>query len=158
MREELRFEGEITTVVVSNNGIRWYAAIGVDTKTAPPPKRQGDAVGIDMGVRTLATLSDGTTFENPRVLTSALSALRRVDKAIARSRNTHGHNRRSVRRQRMYERRSLGITSDLVFSEWEKVFANCDDTLGPSGTGSDPFANWLRCPQMDLSIRSRGGP
>ena len=23
-----------------------------------------------------------------------------------------------------YERRSLGITSDLVFSEWEKVFAN----------------------------------
>ena len=41
MREELRFEGEITTVVVNNDGIRWYAAIGVDTKTAPPPKRQG---------------------------------------------------------------------------------------------------------------------
>ena len=57
-----------------------------------------------------------------------------------------------------YERRSLGITSNLVFSEWEKVFANCDDTLGPSGTGSDPFANWLRCPHRDLSIRSRGGP
>ena len=47
-REDLRFEGEITTVVVSNDGIRWYAAIGVDTKTAPPPKRQGEAVGIDM--------------------------------------------------------------------------------------------------------------
>ena len=57
-----------------------------------------------------------------------------------------------------YERRSLGITSNLVFSEWEKIFANCDDTLGPSGTGSDPFANWLRCPHRDLSIRSRGGP
>ena len=49
-----------------------------------------------------------------------------------------------------YERRSLGITSNLVFSEWAKVFANCDDTLGPSGTGSDPFANWLRCPHRDL--------
>ena len=47
-REALRFEGEITTVVVSNDGIRWYAAIGVDTKTAPPSKRQGEAVGIDM--------------------------------------------------------------------------------------------------------------
>ena len=105
MREELRFEGEITTVVVSNDGIRWYAAIGVDTKSVPPPKRQGDAVGIDMGVRALATLSDGTVIENPRALASALSALRRVDKAIARSRNTHGHNRRSARRQRMYERR-----------------------------------------------------
>ena len=51
---------------LSNDGIRWYAAIGVDTKTAPPPKRQGEAVGIDMGVRTLATLSDGTVIENPR--------------------------------------------------------------------------------------------
>ena len=30
-------EGEITTVVVSNDGIRWYAAIGVDTKTARHP-------------------------------------------------------------------------------------------------------------------------
>ena len=74
MREELRFEGEITTVVVSNDGIRWYAAIGVDTKTAPPPKRQGEAVGIDMGVRTLATLSDGTVIENPKALASAGSA------------------------------------------------------------------------------------
>ena len=105
MREGLRFKGEITTVVVSNDGSRWYAAIGVDTKTVPPPKRQGEAVGIDMGVRTLATLSDGTVIENPRALASALSALRRVDKAIGRSRNTHGHNRRSARRQRMYERR-----------------------------------------------------
>ena len=26
---------------------------------------------------------------------------------------------------------------------------------GPSGTGSDPHVNWLRCPRMDLSIRSR---
>ena len=105
MREELRFDGENTTVVVSNDGSRWYAAIGVDTRTAPPPKRQGDAVGIDMGVRTLATLSDGTAIENPRALASALSALRRVDKVIARSWNTHGRNRRSARRQRMYERR-----------------------------------------------------
>ena len=62
-------------------------------------------MGIDMGVRTLATLSDGTAIENPRALASALSALRRVDKAIARSWNTHGRNRRLARRQRMYERR-----------------------------------------------------
>ena len=77
---------------------RWHplvcGVIGVDTKTVPPPKRRGEAVGIDMGVRTLATLSDGTVIENPRPLASALSALRGLDKSIARSRNTHDHNRR----------------------------------------------------------------
>ena len=105
MREGLRFSGEITTVVVSNDGIRWYVSIGVDTRTAAPAKRVGEMVGIDMGIRTLATLSDGTVVENPRALTSALSALRRVDKAIACSLNTHGHNRRSNRRGRLYIRR-----------------------------------------------------
>ena len=28
---------------------------------------------------------------------------------------------------------------------------------GPCGIGSDPFGNWLRCPQNDLSTRSRDG-
>ncbi len=105
MREELRFEGELTTVVVSNDGIRWYVSIGVDTGVVAPPKRAGESVGIDMGVRTLATLSDGSVIENPKVLVSALSALRRVDKAIARSRSTHGRDKRSARREKLYNRR-----------------------------------------------------
>ena len=105
-REELRFGGEITRTT------RHPLVIGVDTKTVPPPKRQGEAVGIDMGVRTLATLSDGTVIENPRALASALSSLRSLDKAIGRSRNTHGHNRRSARR-RMYERRRNARVSHL---------------------------------------------
>ena len=32
-----------------------------------------------------------------------------------------------------YERRSLGITSNLVFSEWEKVFANLIATAAMDG-------------------------
>ena len=105
IREDLRFAGEITTVVVSNDGIRWYASIGVDTRTTPPPKRAGESVGIDMGVTTLATLSDGTVIENPKALTLALASLRRVDKAITRSKNTHGHNSQSNRREKLYRRR-----------------------------------------------------
>ena len=105
MREELRFAGEITTVVVSNDGIRWYVSIGVDTGVVAPPKRTGESVGIDLGVRTLATLSDGTVVGNSKVLTLALASLRRVDKAIARSRNTYGHNRQSNRRNRLHRRR-----------------------------------------------------
>ena len=105
MREELRFTGEVTTVVLSNDGIRWYVSIGVNTGTTMPPKRIGESVGIDMGVRTLATMSDGTVVENSKVLALALASLRRVDKAIARSKNIRGHNRQSNRRQRMYKRR-----------------------------------------------------
>ena len=47
-----------------------------------------------------------------------------------------------------YERRSLGITSNLVFSEWEKVFANCE----PSHPGTGPMCHGLRCPHTDLLV------
>ena len=105
MQEELRFKSEITTVVVSSDGIWWYVSIGVDAGTVAPTRRKGESVGIDMGVRALATLPNGTVIENPKTLTLAPAALRRVDKAIARSRNTRWHNMPSSRRERLYRRR-----------------------------------------------------
>ena len=50
-----------------------------------------------------------------------------------------------------YERRSLGITSNLVFSEWEKVFANPMATaaaIDSQGKASD-FV-------LDVASRSKG--
>ena len=42
--------------------------------------------------------------------------------------NPHGHSARGCSRRdqspERYERRSLGITSNLVFSQWEHIFAN----------------------------------
>ena len=67
--------------------------------------RTGESVGIDMGVATLATLSDGTTVENPRPLAAALRRLRHLDKAIARSRKLNG-NKPSNRRRRLMDRRA----------------------------------------------------
>ncbi len=86
MREALRWSGTVIAVTLSCEADRWFAAIQVDTGVASPPLRQGATVGIDMGLETLATLSAGTTYENPRALQEALADLRRVDKAIARSR------------------------------------------------------------------------
>ena len=53
----------------------------------------------------MATCSDGTVVENPKVLATALKQLRRVDKAIARSRSVHGKSSHSNRRERLYARR-----------------------------------------------------
>ena len=106
MREELRFAGDVCSVTLSERAGRWFASFIVDDGQACPPLRTGDAVGIDMGVKTLAFLSDGTQYENPKPLKAALAALRRIDKAIARSRNTHGKNRLSQRRLRLYAQRT----------------------------------------------------
>ena len=67
--------------------------------------REGPTIGVDVGVSTMATCSDGAMVENPKALATALQRLRRLDKAIARSRNVHGKSNHSNRRERLYARR-----------------------------------------------------
>ena len=42
------------------------------------------AVGVDLGVKHLAALSDGTVIPNPRALGTRLKALRKAQQALSR--------------------------------------------------------------------------
>ena len=105
MVEELRFTGSIREVTVNRTAGTWFASFCVEDGEEMPPLKDGPTIGVDVGVGTTATCSDGTTAENPKPLASALKGLRRVDKAIARSRNVHGQSNHSSRRERLYARR-----------------------------------------------------
>ena len=106
MAERLRFNGAIVKATVTKTHGRWFVCLSVDTGQEPPDKRDGEPIGIDMGLKTLATYSDGTTIDNPKgAIDTQYRKLRRVDKALARSKNTHGKNQRSNRRQRLYDQR-----------------------------------------------------
>ena len=108
MVEELRWSGSIREVTVNRTAGTWFACFAVEDGQPPPPVKAGPTVGVDVGVGTMATCSNGTTIENPKALTSALKRLRCLDKAIARSRKVHGKDKSSNRRERLYaERREL---------------------------------------------------
>ena len=108
MRAELRFEGDLMGVTVRRQGGRWFASFTVDTCLPAPEARPGPDIGIDMGVKTLATVWDGeakTKIPNPKALEQALAALRATQKAIARSVKVNG--RPCTRnRRRLYDRRA----------------------------------------------------
>jgi putative transposase len=69
MAEVLRFDGEIKSVTISEDAGHWYAAINVEIEP-PEHKHPQGSVGIDVGVKTLAVLSDGTRYENQVLLRS----------------------------------------------------------------------------------------
>ena len=62
-------------------------------------------MGADVGVDAMSTCSDGRIVENPKVLTTGLNRLRRLDQAIACSRRAHGKSNPSHRREGIYVRR-----------------------------------------------------
>ena len=105
MVEELRFNGSIREVTVSGMAGTWFACFCVEDGEEIPPVKNGPTVGVDVGVDTMATCSDGTKIENPKALSGALKRLRRVDQAIARSRKVHGRSNHSNRRERLYASR-----------------------------------------------------
>ena len=84
MREALRFEGQPLSVTVSHDGRRWYVSIPVRVEWTPPARESQAVGGVDIGVRRLATTSDGTVHENPRVLQRQLKRLRRLNRRMAR--------------------------------------------------------------------------
>jgi putative transposase len=85
MRETLRFAGRIVSASVARLANHWYASITVETSDlpAPPAENQG-TVGVDLGVKALATLSTGETFEGPKALRTSLMRLRRLSRALSR--------------------------------------------------------------------------
>ena len=85
---------KVLRMTISQRAGRWYASLTVerdDKPAAEPPK--GGAVGVDLGVKTLATLSDGTVIENPRYLRKSERKLKKAQREL--SRKTRGSNRRN---------------------------------------------------------------
>jgi putative transposase len=85
MREALRFTGRIVSATVSRRADRWDVSITVDTPDShlPPAENQG-AVGVDLGVSALATLSNGEVFTGPKALRTLLQKLRRLSRSLSR--------------------------------------------------------------------------
>lgn len=75
----------VLNMTISRRGGRWYASLTVerdDQMVKQTPK--GGAVGIDLGVKALATLSDGTVVPNPHHLQADERRLKRAQQALSR--------------------------------------------------------------------------
>ena len=93
-------DARVLRMTVSRRAGRWYASLTVERDDKPvtkPPR--GGAVGIDLGIKTLATLSDGTVIENPRCLAASERRLKKAQKAL--SRKVKGSRRRAKARAKV---------------------------------------------------------
>lgn len=76
-------DSKILSVTVSRKADKWFVSFQVKQHIQELPKTD-KIVGIDLGVKMLATCSDGTTFENPKALKWNLKKLKRQQRIISR--------------------------------------------------------------------------
>jgi len=67
-----------------DHGRTWYASVQVEEECAEPERATGEPIGIDLGLKSLAVLSDGTVYENIKPLRAMERTVARLSRELAR--------------------------------------------------------------------------
>ncbi|WER50709.1 RNA-guided endonuclease TnpB family protein [Cupriavidus sp. WKF15] len=116
MRETLRFAGKIMSATVSRVADRWFVSITVDTPDSshlPEAENQG-AVGVDLGVSALATLSTGEAIPGPKPHKALLARLRKLSRSLSRKVKGSANRRKAKAKLAKLHARIATIRSDAL--------------------------------------------
>ena len=102
-----------SVTVIKDSSQRYFASFVVESEPMELPDN-GTSVGVDLGITTFATLSNGEKIEAPKPLKANLRKLARVQKALSRCQK--GSNRREAARQKVAKlhARIADIRSDFL--------------------------------------------
>jgi len=106
---------KVLSATVSERAGHWFVSLQVE-ETLPTPKTKvnGEVIGIDVGVKHLAVLSDGAVIENPRALKGAEGRLRQLQKSVSRKVKGSRNRRKAVRRLARQHYRVSNIRKDAI--------------------------------------------
>lgn len=114
MREALRFTGRPVSVTISRTADAWFAAITVETTETVERTRSTVAVGVDLGVKTLATLSDGQAITGPKALGALLARLRRLSRQHSRKQKGSSNRKKAALRLARLQARIANVRNDAL--------------------------------------------
>lgn len=78
------FEGTVKQVRVVQRAGQWFAQLVCAQMAVQPLPATGKSTGIDLGITTFATMSDGSEVPNPRIAEAAQPAIRKLHKTVGR--------------------------------------------------------------------------
>jgi putative transposase len=126
-------DAKILSATVSEHAGRWFVSVQLEEEQEQPactlvppanaasqlaPLRQADqktattAIGVDLGIKTLATCSDGMIFENPRALKHAQKKLRRLERQKSRRKKGSKNRAKTCRKLARQHARIANIRKD----------------------------------------------
>lgn len=92
-------DGKLMSATVSRNASgQYFVSITIETEIKHKPKTNKD-VGIDLGIKTFSTQSDGIEIANPKFLSKSQAKLKRLQRHLSRKKK--GSNRRNKCRMKI---------------------------------------------------------
>jgi putative transposase len=82
--EKLRFQGKIQSATISKRADKWFISIQVDVENYSKNRISSDIVGVDLGIKKAATLSNGESFDSPKPLKKNIRKLKKLSRSLSR--------------------------------------------------------------------------
>lgn len=107
MTEEVRFKGKIISGVVSRQGTKWFLSVNIDVPEEQyyQDRKSECIIGIDLGIKAAAILSNGEKFEAPKPLAKYQKRLKLRQRRTSRKKEAQkkvGREHVSNRQRRQY--------------------------------------------------------
>ena len=103
MTEILRFEGKIQSATISRQADKWFISFCIDAIFTPKICENQASIGVDLGVKSLATLSDGTVYDGSKPLNFYQRRLKRLQRKRAKKqKGSNNFYKASMREARLH--------------------------------------------------------
>jgi len=103
----------ILSVTVSEKAGLWFVSVNVEEDIIVP-ENQGDTVGVDLGIKTMAYVSDGTTFDAPKPLKRYERRLKRANRHLSRTKNGSENRKKAINIVQKLHKKISDIRTDAL--------------------------------------------
>jgi IS605 OrfB family transposase len=104
----------ILSATVSEKGGRWFVSLQVEADVPEPEPAEKPVAGVDLGIKRMAQVSDGTYFENPLALKGSLIKLKRLQRTVCRRKKGSANRQKAVRKLAKAHTRIANIRKDTL--------------------------------------------
>ncbi len=124
------FEGKIKSSTISRTPTdKYYISILVEVDECIPEKKplsENQAIGIDLGIKTFATLSNGVEIENPKNLGKALKKLKMLQRAVSRKQKGSSNRKKAVKKLAVIYEKVTNRRNDFLHKTTHYLTTNYD--------------------------------
>jgi putative transposase len=113
-------KGTIRTCTIKRESDAWYVVFACEVSAEPLPENH-EAIGIDLGLLHFATLSDGSTIENPRHYRRAEKHLKKVQEALSRKKRGSHRRKKAVKQVAKAHRKVAKQRRDFLHKASRKL-------------------------------------
>jgi putative transposase len=107
-------DAKILNITVTERAGRWFVSVLIEAELPEPSAKPVAVAGVDLGIKTLATCSDGVTFRHSKALQESLQKLRRLSRLVSRKKKGGANRRKAVAKLGKLHKRISDIRNDTL--------------------------------------------